>query len=86
MIAAGLVLPLAGCYFSYRGDVSTRAAVAGAMVVGVVAAGETRYYAVGPGGMKTPVGVAPPPDPTRRINVQDCTRPVDPGAGNLVCR
>ena len=26
------------------------------------------------------------PDPTRRISVQDCSRPIDPQAGNLVCR
>jgi hypothetical protein len=29
---------------------------------------------------------APDPDPTRKINTQDCTKPVDPGAGNLMCR
>jgi hypothetical protein len=28
----------------------------------------------------------PGPDPKRRINAQDCTRPVDPYAGNLLCR
>jgi len=28
----------------------------------------------------------PEPDPTRKVNVQDCTRPVDPNAGNLLCR
>jgi hypothetical protein len=29
---------------------------------------------------------APEPDPTRAINVQDCTQPIDPEAGNLMCR
>jgi hypothetical protein len=29
---------------------------------------------------------APEPDPTRVINAQDCTQPVDPEAGNLMCR
>jgi len=31
-------------------------------------------------------GVALEADPTRVINVQDCTRPVDFSAGNLLCR
>jgi hypothetical protein len=29
---------------------------------------------------------APPPDPSREINAQDCTQPVDYSAGNLLCR
>jgi hypothetical protein len=29
---------------------------------------------------------APDPDPSRTINVQDCTTPVDYSAGNLLCR
>jgi membrane protein involved in colicin uptake len=29
---------------------------------------------------------APPMDPTRRVNEQDCSRPVDTGGGNLMCR
>lgn len=29
---------------------------------------------------------APPMDPKRRINEQDCTRPVDMSAGNLRCK
>jgi membrane protein involved in colicin uptake len=29
---------------------------------------------------------APPLDPTRRVNEQDCSRPVDTGGGNLMCR
>jgi hypothetical protein len=78
--------PLAGCIVSYQGDVAARNAVAGAMIVGIVAAGEDRYYRVGPDGMRTPVRPAPPLDPTRRINVQDCTEPVDWSSGNLVCK
>jgi hypothetical protein len=42
------------------------------------------YYRLGPDG-KTSVR-APEPDPDRKINIQDCTRPVDPNAGNLRCR
>ena len=30
--------------------------------------------------------VAPPLDPTRRVNEQDCSKPVDPQAGNLRCK
>lgn len=29
---------------------------------------------------------APPMDPKRRINEQDCTRPIDLTAGNLRCK
>jgi hypothetical protein len=43
------------------------------------------YYGIGPDG-KSPMYRAPEPDPTRKINPQDCTRPVDASAGNLLCR
>ena len=85
-VAVSLLVPLAGCYVGYRGDVSTRAVVGAAVVAGIIAAGEDRYYSVGSDGMKTPLGRAPEPDPTRKINVQDCTQPVNAAAGNLVCR
>ena len=55
-----------------------------AIIVGVMLADGVRYYRLGPDG-KTSVR-APEPDPTRKINIQDCTRPVDPNAGNLLCR
>jgi len=29
---------------------------------------------------------APPMDPKRKINEQDCTKPIDIGAGNLRCK
>ena len=29
---------------------------------------------------------APPMDPSRRVNEQDCSRPIDAGGGNLMCR
>jgi colicin import membrane protein len=32
-----------------------------------------------------PVG-APPMDPTRKVSEQDCSRPIDTGGGNLMCR
>ena len=28
---------------------------------------------------------APPPDPDRRVNEKDCTRPTNAGGGNLKC-
>jgi len=31
-------------------------------------------------------GAAPPMDPTRTVSEQDCSRPVDTGGGNLMCR
>ena len=55
-----------------------------AIIVGVMLADGVHYYRLGPDG-KTSVR-APELDPTRKINVQDCTRPVDPNAGNLFCR
>jgi len=54
------------------------------IIVGVMLADGMQYYRLGPDG-KTSVR-APEPDPTRKINIQDCTRPVDPNAGNLRCR
>jgi len=55
-----------------------------AIIVGVMLSDGVHYYRLGPDG-KTPV-LAPEPDPTRKINIQDCTRQVDPNAGNLLCR
>ena len=59
--------------------------VATAVVVGVMAMDTTHYYGIGPDG-KSPMYRAPEPDPTRVINVQDCTKPVDASVGNLLCR
>ena len=55
-----------------------------AIIVGVMLADGVHYYRLGPDG-KASVR-APEPDPTRKINIQDCTRPIDPNAGNLLCR
>ena len=90
-------LALSGCAVRYsaRADstgstttsqvsVSTGSPLGNAIVIGVMAADAVHYYRLGPDG-KTAVR-APEPDPARRINVQDCTRPVDPYAGNLLCR
>ena len=65
-------------------SVSSGSPLGNAIVVGVMLADGMHYYRVGPDG-KASVR-APDSDPTRKINVQDCTRPVDPAAGNLLCR
>jgi hypothetical protein len=64
---------------------STGSPIGTAIIVGVMAADTVNYYRMGPDG-KTPMYGAPEPDPTRKINVQDCTEPVDFSAGNLLCR
>ena len=95
-------LALGGCYARYRGDnvvasggtvaathvdVSTGSRLGAAVIVGIVAAGGYRYYRIEPDGSKTPLGTAAPdPDPDRRVDVQDCTRPRGPSTGNLMCR
>jgi hypothetical protein len=89
-IIALSAIALAGCAVrisSSTGSVTvvSSAPIATAVVVGAMAADGYRYYGIGPDG-KTPMYRAPEPDPTRKINVQDCTRRVDPDAGNLMCR
>ena len=100
VVAASLVLPVSGCYARYRSEsvqasggtvvstginVSTGSAVGSAIIVGVMLADGVHYYRLGPDG-KTPMYGAPELDPRRKINVQDCTRPFDRSAGNLMCR
>jgi hypothetical protein len=65
-------------------SVASGSPLGNAIIVGVMLADGVRYYRLGPDG-KTSVR-APEPDPTRKINIQDCTQPVDPNAGNLLCR
>ena len=43
------------------------------------------YYSVDPSRGNKPLGYDPDMDPERRVNEQDCTKPVDPRAGNLKC-
>jgi hypothetical protein len=69
---------------SVRVNASSGSPLGNAIILGVMAADAVHYYRPGPDG-KTAVK-ALPPDPTRKINAQDCTRPVDPSAGNLLCR
>jgi hypothetical protein len=94
-----VAVALAGCTVRYSardrasGPSSTTASqvsvasgspLGNAIIVGVMLADGVRYYRLGPDG-KTSVR-APEPDPTRKINIQDCTRPFDSNAGNLLCR
>jgi len=65
-------------------SVASGSPLGNAIIVGVMLADGVRYYRLGPDG-KTSVR-APEADPTRKINIQDCSRPVDPNAGNLLCR
>ena len=96
LLCSVIAIALSGCAVrvaSNTGTTSTAASVrvtttspaANAVVVGVMAAGAVHYYTMGPDG-KQPMYGAPDPDPTRVINAQDCTQPVDPAAGNLMCR
>jgi len=66
-------------------NVSTGSTLGTAIIVGIMLADGIAYYRLEPDGRRTPVR-APEPDPARKINAQDCTRPVNPGAGNLLCR
>ena len=91
-------LALSGCSARYSANisgtnrttssqvsVSTGTPLGNAIVIGVMLSDGVHYYQVGPDG-RTPLHEAPPPDPARKINVQDCTQPIDPDAGNLLCR
>lgn len=56
------------------------------IIIGLILADGLRYFRVAPDGTRTPVadetGRSLPP----RVNVQDCSQPIDVRAGNLVCR
>jgi hypothetical protein len=94
-LAATLALP--GCALSVSSSTGSAGSVAGsqvsvssgsplgnAIIVGVMVADGVQYYRLGPDG-KTQVR-SPEMDPARKISVQDCTRPIDRSAGNLMCR
>jgi hypothetical protein len=60
------------------------AVVGGAVVVGAMADDTARYYGMDPDGKAATR--APEPDPKRKINEQDCTKPIDLNGGNLRCK
>lgn len=65
-------------------SVSSGSPLGNAIIIGVMLTDGVQYFRLGSTG--TTAIRAPQPDPSRAINAQDCTRPVDPSAGNLLCR
>ena len=61
-------------------SVSSGTPLGNAIIIGIMLADGMRYFRLDQN------GGALEADPARPINVQDCTRPVDPSAGNLLCR
>src|SRR5579859_6229589 len=83
---AGTTQVSGGGVASTQLQVSSDSKLGAAIIIGIMAADGLRYYRVEPDGSRKPLGERPDPDPARRINVQDCTQPVSPRAGNLMCR
>jgi hypothetical protein len=92
---AAVSLVLSGCTVHYSsraespaGSVQVNASsgspLGNAIIFGVMAADGVQYLRAGPD--RRSQGGVPPADPTRKINVQDCTLPIDLSAGNLRCR
>jgi hypothetical protein len=65
-------------------SVSSGSAFGNAIILGILLGETVEYYRLGPEG-RTQVQPSEL-DPHRKVNVQDCTRPVDASAGNLMCR
>ena len=95
MASALAVTPLFGCAVHYSSrvespagsaqvSVSSGTPIGNAILIGIMAADAVETYRSSPEGANA--RRAPPPDPTRKINVQDCTQPIDFLAGNLRCR
>lgn len=61
-------------------SVSSGTPLGNAIIIGIVLADGMRYFRLDQNGRALAA------DPARPINVQDCTRPVGPSAGNLLCR
>jgi hypothetical protein len=60
--------------------------VARGLVVGLVAYDGYHYYVHGDDGRMTRMDRPPEFAPERSVAVQDCTGPVNPEIGNLLCR
>lgn len=75
-------------------SVTADSALGAAIVLGIIAADAIQRRSGGDAGAGTGGGGrgpaaferAPAVDPSRRVNVQDCSKPVDYAAGNLQCR
>ena len=87
------VMALSGCSVRYaarveapggatvaQASVSSGTPLGNAIIIGIMLADGIEYFRLGQSGSALEA------DPARPINVQDCTRPVDPAAGNLLCR
>jgi hypothetical protein len=61
-------------------SVSSGTPLGNAVIIGILLADGMRYFRLDEDSRALEA------DPARPINVQDCTRPVDPSAGNLLCR
>lgn len=70
-------------------QLATDSVVGAAIIVALLFAGEIRYFLQTADGRRTPVSatdaenarMAPP-----RVQLQDCSRPIDISRGNLICR
>jgi len=76
-------------------QLSTDTRLGAVLIIGVMLADGIRYFRVAPDGSRTLLDRPPLPGSdggaigdalAPRVSVQDCTRPIDPQAGNLVCR
>ena len=89
-------VPVGTTVSSTRVQLSGNAKLGMVLVIGVMLADGIRYFRVDADGTRTPLDRAPsglsaPASAATtvvapRVSVQDCTRPVDLQAGNLICR
>lgn len=75
-----------GPAYEARVSLVSRDRVLTGIVVAILLAEGVRYYFRGDDGTMTPLDYVPEPDPARTISEQDCTGPVNPERGNLMCR
>jgi len=65
-------------------SISSGSALGNALLLGIVLGETVEYYRFGSEGRMSAGALEL--DPGRKVSVQDCTRPVDASAGNLMCR
>jgi hypothetical protein len=73
---------------SPKGEKMTRASVVFLVLLAACASEEPpAFYGAGTAANPMSAGTPPPPmDRNRRVNKQDCAKPVDTAAGNLRCK
>ena len=59
---------------------------AGVLLITILLADGIRQYLRRADGTTVPYTIEPDADPDRRVNVQECTRPIQAREGNLMCR